>query len=54
VRTPDNNQSLLQRETIQQAILFFRGQKVILDEDLASLYGVENRILPLATGASKL
>jgi len=45
VRTPDNNHSLVQRETIVQAILFFRGQKVILDEDLASLYGVETRIL---------
>jgi hypothetical protein len=45
MRTPDNNQSLVTHETIAQAILFFRGQKVILDEDLASLYGVETRIL---------
>lgn len=45
MRNPDNNQSLVQRETIAQAILFFRRQKVLLDEDLASLYGVETRIL---------
>ena len=32
-------------ERIQQAILLIRGQKVMLDRDLAELYGVETRVL---------
>jgi hypothetical protein len=32
-------------ERITQTILFIRGEKVILDEDLAILYGVETRAL---------
>lgn len=32
-------------EKIERAILQIRGQKVLLDEDLAELYGVETRIL---------
>ncbi len=32
-------------ERITRAILLIRGQKVILDRDLAALYGVETRIL---------
>jgi hypothetical protein len=32
-------------ERVQQAILFLRGQKVMLDRDLALLYGVETRTL---------
>ena len=32
-------------ERIEQAILFMRGQKVMLDRDLAELYGVEIRVL---------
>jgi len=31
--------------TIQNKILDIRGQKVILDRDLAAMYGVENRVL---------
>ncbi len=31
----------LQRESIEQAILFIRGQRVMLGRDLAALYGVE-------------
>lgn len=31
--------------TIQDKILDIRGQKVILDRDLAAMYGVENRVL---------
>ncbi len=30
---------------IESAILFLRGQKVMLDRDLAALYGVETRVL---------
>ena len=32
---------MLPRETIERRILFVRGQKVMLDSDLAELYGVE-------------
>lgn len=39
------NQSVLPVESIEHRILFLRGQKVMLDEDLASLYGIETRVL---------
>lgn len=32
-------------ERIQQAIFLLRGEKVMLDTDLAALYGVETRAL---------
>lgn len=32
-------------ERIRQAIIMLRGQKVMLDRDLATLYGVETRVL---------
>ena len=32
-------------ERIEQAILLIRGKKVMLDRDLAELYGVEIRVL---------
>jgi len=34
------NNTLIPVERIQQSILFIRGQKVMLDSDLAELYGV--------------
>jgi hypothetical protein len=37
--------SYLPLERIEQAILLLRGQKVMLDDDLAELYGVETRAL---------
>src|SRR3954452_15496204 len=37
--------SLHQPEEIEQAILLIRGQKVMLDRDLAALYGVETKNL---------
>jgi len=37
--------ALLPLETITQRILLLRGQKVLLDSDLAELYGVETRRL---------
>ncbi|MFB3386195.1 ORF6N domain-containing protein [Flavobacterium sp. LAR06] len=40
-----DDQSLLSEETISNKIYFIRGQKVMLDRDLALLYGVETRIL---------
>ena len=35
-------------ERIETAILLIRGQKVMLDRDLAELYGVETRVLKQA------
>jgi hypothetical protein len=35
----------VQPERIEEVILFIRGQKVILDYDLADIYGVETRRL---------
>ena len=39
------NQSIMPAERIEKAIFLIRGQKVILDRDLARLYGVETRVL---------
>ncbi len=36
---------LIPAERITQSILFIRDQKVILDHDLAAMYGVETRVL---------
>lgn len=38
-------QALVPVERIERAILLIRGKKVMLDADLASLYGVETRVL---------
>ena len=35
------NNSLVPMERIERAILFIRGEKVMLDSDLADIYGVE-------------
>jgi hypothetical protein len=40
-----NNKSLIPVDRIEKAILLIRGQKVILDADLAALYGVETKML---------
>ena len=37
--------SLVTDEQITQSVLVFRGHKVLLDEDLASLYGVTTGVL---------
>jgi predicted aldo/keto reductase-like oxidoreductase len=37
------SKSLIPTELIQQAILLIRGEKVMLDTDLAALYGVETK-----------
>jgi len=39
------NNSALPQERIDQAILMIRGRRVMLDSDLAALYGVETRAL---------
>ncbi len=38
-------------EQIEQSILLLRGQKVMLDTDLAELYGVETKVLIQASSA---
>jgi hypothetical protein len=37
--------AIIPSEIIQQKIYFIRGEKVMLDRDLAELYGVETRVL---------
>jgi hypothetical protein len=37
--------SLIPKERIEKIIFLIRGQKVLLDRDLAALYGVETRVL---------
>lgn len=37
-------------ERLEKAIFLIRGEKVMLDRDLAELYGVETRILNRALG----
>ena len=41
----DTHSPIVPAERIQQTILLIRGEKVILDADLAALYGVETRRL---------
>jgi hypothetical protein len=41
----NNQTSLIQPEQIEQVILLIRGQRVMLDRDLAALYGVETKNL---------
>ena len=41
----DDQTSLIQLEHIEQVILLIRGQRVMLDRDLAALYGVETKNL---------
>jgi len=36
--------AVINQETIEQKIFLIRGQKVMLDRDLAQLYGVETNI----------
>ena len=36
----NDKKSLIQPEQIEQVILLIRGQRVMLDRDLAALYGV--------------
>jgi len=40
-----DRQSLVPVERIDKSIVLIRGQKVMLDADLAALYGVETRVL---------
>src|SRR5215510_11610594 len=38
-------EEIIRTEQIADKILFLRGQKVLLDHDLAALYGVQTRVL---------
>jgi hypothetical protein len=40
--------SVVPAETIEKSIFMMRGQRVMLDTDLAELYGVETRVLKQA------
>lgn len=42
---PENNEILIPDELVMNQIYQIRGQKVMLDRDLAKLYGVETRAL---------
>ena len=44
-RSLSNERSLMPAERIERIILLIRGEKVILDRDLAALYGVSTRDL---------
>jgi hypothetical protein len=45
VKQENTADGMLPRESIERYIFFLRGQKVMLDQDLAELYGVETKIL---------
>ena len=44
----DKIKSLIPHETIENKILLIRGRKVMLDRDLAKLYGVATKVLKQA------
>ena len=46
--TMGDKKALVPVEVIVRKILFLRGEKVLLDRDLAELYGVETRVLKQA------
>ena len=49
-KLPDKSkQQIVPVESIQQRIYLIRAHKVMLDQDLAELYGVETRILVYGT-----
>ena len=43
--TDNNEQGLIPENIIAEKIFLIRGQKVMIDKDLAELYGVETRSL---------
>ncbi len=48
-----DKKALVPAEVIVGKILFLRGEKVLLDRDLAELYGVETRVLNQAVGRNR-
>ena len=51
--TMGDKKALVPAEVIVRKILFLRGEKVLLDRDLAELYGVETRVLNQAVSRNK-
>lgn len=49
----EDKKALVPTEAIVTKILFLRREKVLLDRDLAELYGVETRVLNQAVGRNK-
>ena len=49
----ENTNALIPSERIERAILSIRGHKVLLDADLAELYGVETKALVRAVKRNK-
>lgn len=47
------NTNLIPKEQIEKAIYLIRGEKVILDRDLAALYGVATHVLKQAVRRNK-
>ena len=45
--------SLIPVDRIEKAIFLIRGEKVMLDRDLAELYQVETRVLNQAVGRNR-
>jgi len=45
--------ALIPAQRIERVIYLIRGQKVMLDRDLAQLYGVETRVLNQAVRRNK-
>jgi hypothetical protein len=52
-RTLVKHSSLIPVERIEKAIYLIRGEKVMLDRDLAALYEVETRVLNQAVGRNR-
>lgn len=51
--TPHNTNDVVPQEIIETKILFIRGKKVMLDKDLAVLYGVKTGNLNKAVNRNK-
>ena len=45
LKMPDTINSMIPIERIKQCIYLIRGYKVLLDKDLAQLYGIETKLL---------
>ncbi len=52
IKTKIKDSSLIPNERIINRIFFIRGRKVMIDRDLAELYGVETRTLNQAVRRS--
>ncbi len=48
-----SSHSLIPAERIEHSILLIRGQRMMLDVDLAALYGVETKVLVQAVKRNK-